>query len=250
MPPYMQSSPGPNNGPANQNYPQQMPPPGPSYNQSKKGGIGLILTIVILILLLIGISYFAYTSYTKMLDYKNNVDPKINAAVEAAKKETEEKKDKEFIEKEKNPLRNYKSSDVLGLVNIDYPKTWSAYIVEDQSVSSNKPIEGFLHPSFVPGKDVGVAFALRMELTNRQYSDELKQYDGKVKQGTVKVQPYSAPKVPSVVGVKITGEIERGKQSTMVMLPIREKTLRIYTESPQFLGDLENIILPSLSFAP
>jgi hypothetical protein len=35
-----------------------------------------------------------------------------------------------------------------------------------------------------------------------------------------------------------------------VVIKVRDKTLKIYTESPQYLSDFNNIVLKSLSFAP
>ncbi|MFO0920297.1 MAG: hypothetical protein U0451_01345 [Candidatus Saccharimonadales bacterium] len=248
MPPNAPQMPGPPGGygPA-ANQPMQ---PITTSSYKPKRSWGWIIAVVLLSVALIGSLVFGFWAFGQMNDYKNNVEPKIEAAKELATKETETRKDKEFVDKEKKPYRTYKSSDILGSVGFEYPKTWSAYIVEDQNVNSNAPVDGFLHPSYVPGKDTGTAFALRLELKSQQYTELLNQFNGKATQGKVKIQPYSPPKVPSIVGVKITGEIDRGKQSTMVLLPLREKTLQISTESPQFLGDFENIILPSLTFAP
>jgi len=36
----------------------------------------------------------------------------------------------------------------------------------------------------------------------------------------------------------------------MILLPLRDKTLKISTESQQFVGDFDNIILANLKFVP
>ena len=40
------------------------------------------------------------------------------------------------------------------------------------------------------------------------------------------------------------------KQGTMIILPVRDKTLKIWTEGNEFVGDLDKIILANLSFVP
>lgn len=243
---------------------QQMPPqnnyggygpgqpmqPNPAFQQPKKSNKVLIIVVVVFSILLIGALSFAFWSFSEMNKYKNDTQAIVDKEVEIAKQNTATEKDKEFVEREKNPYKSYKSSDVVGSVGFQYPKTWAAYIQEDKNANSGTPIDGFVHPDYVPGKDSGTAFALRVKVENRPYNEMLGQYDGKVKQGVVKIQPYSPSKVPSVLGVKIEGEINRGQQNTLVMLPIRDKTLLISTESPQYVNDFSNVILSSLTFSP
>jgi hypothetical protein len=250
MPPNNQQMPQPGQY-GSYGTPNQPPMPVPQGGYpSKKSSKTPYIVIGLLVFLLIAALSFGVWAYSEMSKYKNESDKIVAKEVELAKQETSTQKDKEFLEKEKNPYKDYKSSDTLGAVSFNYPKTWSAYIVEDQKADSGTPIDGFLHPDFVPGKDSGTAYGLRVQELNRSYSELLNNYSSKVKTGRVKIQPYTAPKVPSVLGVKITGEIEEGLQSTMVILPLRDKALQIWTESPQYTGDFDNIIMSSLTFSP
>jgi hypothetical protein len=71
-----------------------------------------------------------------------------------------------------------------------------------------------------------------------------------VQGGLAKVSPYKLPKVPGVVGSKITGAIESEKKGTLIILPLRANALEIWTESDKYLNDFNKYILPNLSFSP
>src|SRR5262249_10256258 len=152
------------------------------------------------VIFFLGAAGFGMWAYMSRQDYKDNSDKKVDAAVTIAKQQTASDKDKEFVEKEKYPLRHYVGPAPYGSVDIQYPKTWSAYVTES---SSGTPIVGYFHPSFVPSTQAGTSstsFALRLEVTNTSYDQVLKSFDANVKSGKVKVTPYKAPKVSSVLG--------------------------------------------------
>ncbi len=228
----------------------QQPLQGPLMSPPKRKNNTLLVALVVASVFFIISLIFAIWSFMGMQKYKNNSDEIVAVEVEKTKQETATQKDNEFLEKEKTPYRNYTSSDVLASIKFDYPKTWSAFIEEDKNTNSGTPLNGYLHPNFVPAVDSGTDFALRIEVISRPYSDSLKELESKVKQGKIKIAPYSLAKVPTVLGVRASGEINKGQNDTMVMLPIRDKTLKVYTESQQFVPDLDKIILASLTFVP
>lgn len=219
---------------------------------NQNGAMNILLIPLILVsLFFIGAASFAAWAYSSRQDFKYNSDKKAAAAVEVAKKQTSTEKDNEFLEKEKYPLRHYTGPAAYGSVDVQYPKTWSAYVTEAGNGST--PIVGYFHPSFVPSTAQGQSsnsFALRLEVANTSYDQTLKQFDGNVKAGKVKVSPYKAPKVPSVLGARIDGEVVNGKQGSMVLIPLRDKTLKIWTEANNFKGDFDNIIMANIVFVP
>lgn len=211
----------------------------------------LLIPLILLALFFIGAASFGAWAYMGRQDYKDNSDKKVAAAVEVAKKQTETAKDNEFVEKEKYPLRHYTGPSAYGSVDVQYPKTWSAYITE--SGNSASPIVGYFHPSFVPNTQSGPSsnsFALRLEVVNTAYDQTLRQFDGNIKQGKIKVTPYKAPKVQDVLGARLDGEIITGKQGSMVLIPLRDKTLKVWTEANNFKGDFDNIIMANIVFVP
>jgi cytoskeletal protein RodZ len=216
--------------------------------QNKHNVPWLWISLVLTVLLLLGAVGAGVWAYQSRQDYKLNTDKKVDAAVKVAEQKTATAKDKEFVEEEKKPLKSYKGPATYGSLDIMYPKTWSAFI--SQSNPSSPFVDGYLHPNFVPGLQSGTAFALRIQVTNQQYSNEIRQFENKIKNGKVTIKPYKAPKVPDVLGSRVDGEINAGQKDSMVLFPVRDKTLKIWTESDQFDGDLENIILANLSFVP
>lgn len=207
-----------------------------------------LMAFSLTLVLLFGSLGFGAWAFIGRQDYKNNVDIKIADAVASAQKETSDKKDKEFDEKEKEPYRDYVGPPAYGSIDIKYPKTWSAYV--DESSRSNTPVDGYFNPATVPGLQSNASYAIRVKVTNTKYADDVRTFESVTKAGKVKVTPYSAPKVAGVVGIRLDGEVQTGKQGSMIILPLRDKTMRIWTESSKFVGDLDKIVLPNLVFIP
>lgn len=208
----------------------------------------LVVPLVLMTIFFLGVSGFAFWAYGERADYKNNVDQKVEAAVEVAVERAKSDKDNEFAEREKQPVKPYTGPATFGTVAVQYPKTWSAHV--NESGKGSIPLNGYFHPNFVPGTESGIGYALRIEVVESAYSQELKKYDGQVKQGTVKVSPYFAPKVPATQGARVDGEIAQKKKGSMILLPLRDKTLKVWTEAESFTKDFNEIILPSLTFTP
>ena len=93
-------------------------------------------------------------------------------------------------------------------------------------------------------------FALRVQVLGQSYSSVLKQFQGASQTGKVTVRPYKLPKVPSVVGAYVTGQIGSNKTGSMVILPLRNTTVRIWTESDKYKKDFDSIILKNARFSP
>lgn len=213
---------------------------------------GLVIT-GLLITLLLSVSGFAIWAFISRQDYKNNSDAKSAVAVEEAKVAQKAELDLAYAEKDKSPYTSYVGKPEAGSLNIQYPRTWSAYI-EEQTSGSN-PVVGYFHPGFVPDKNGNTtSYAMRLEVVNTIYADVLRQYQNQAEQGTVTVAPYTFTKVPGQLGSIITGEILQGRQGlqgTMIIMPIRDKTLKIWTESNTAFGkDFRDGVLPNLTYVP
>lgn len=233
-----------------QQVPQQpMQYAGMPVGQPKKGLNLLLIPLIIAIIFLFSAVGFGIWAFAGMQDYKNNVQPKIDQAVEIAKQQTASEKDKEFVEKEKTPTRTYTAGQTAGNLVITYPKTWSAYV--DEADKGSTIINGYFHPGFVPTAGSGTDFALRVEVVSQSYDQVIKQFESKAKNGKVKISAYKAAKMPQgQVGVRVDGEINTGQQDSMVVFPLRDKTIKVSTESQTFLGDFNNIVLANLTFVP
>jgi hypothetical protein len=222
--------------------------------QNQTGSTSVVLAILFGVLFLAAAGFGGW-AFMGRQDYKDNSDQKSATAVEAAKKSQAAELQKKFDEDYKNPNKTYQGPVSFGSVKFNYPKTWSAYVDEN---SGSTPINGYFYPDKVPSIQSGAAYALRVELLSSTYSQVLQQYNSQIKQGLLKVSAYVPPKMNGVSnvqpGTRLDGIVSRSAAGnhtgSMVILQVRDKTLRIYTEVPNFLNDYNNIVLPTLTYAP
>jgi len=209
----------------------------------------LLLSLIAVVLLLVGAMVFGFWAYGQSQDYKNNVDAKVAVAVESARQAESAAKEKEFAERIKNPYKTYVGPSEYGTITLKYPRTWSAYVSDR---SDNDPfVDGYFAPNSVPDvQDENSKFALRLQVVQEPYNEVLDELKSQGDEGTNKVQPYKLPKVPSVVGSRVTGAVEDDKKGVMVLLPMRDKTLKVWTTADQYANDFNKIILPNLKFSP
>lgn len=215
-------------------------------NRDQRGSLVLPLILVSVVLLFaLGFGFWAFTG---MQDYKNNSDAKSAEAAQAAVEQNTLELEAEFAEESKSPNKKYSGPSAYGSLTITYPKTWSAYV--DEAGKSSSPLNGYMHPDFVPvTTSTDINYALRFEVVNSSYDQELNKFSSQVKLGSVSLSAFRAPKVPGVLGSKITGEIGPQKQGAMVVFPLRDKTIKVWTEGNQFIADF-NKIVENLTFVP
>lgn len=211
----------------------------------------LLVPVIVLAILFIGAGSFAVWAFSSREDYKNNSDAKAAAAVTANKTVVQAQDAKQYAEAAKNPLKSYVGPEAYGSVKIMYPKTWSAYI---DTTDSSTPLDAYFHNDYVPStEDRTATYNLRVSVVTQAYSQVVNQYASKLKEGGITATPYSLPKVPSVTGTRLSGSVfdsNSGTSGDIILLPMRDKTLEIWTESPSYLADFNTYILPNLSFAP
>lgn len=216
----------------------------------QRGAINvLLLPLIFVSILFLAAAGFGTWAFTSREDYKNKSDQKVSAAVAEAIEATEQVEEAKYAEKSKEPYDTYIGPAAFGNITVNYPKTWSAYVIESEA--SSGPLNAYFNPKFVPNTgDRDNTFALRVELVQQSYDKVINTFSNNVKTGKVVMEPYKLAKVPSVVGSRIEGQITTTKQGSMVVLPLRNMTLKIWTESNDFKADLDKHILPNLSFVP
>jgi hypothetical protein len=220
----------------------------------QKGSTAVALDVVFGILFVAAAAFGAW-AFMGRQDYKNNTDQKIAVAVSAAQKVQAAQLQKQFAEDYKKPYRPYQGSPTYGSVSFVYPKTWSAYVDE---TSTSEPINGYFYPDKVPGVQSGTAYALRVELLNNTYAQVIQQFNALVKQGKVRATAYVPPSMsgkPNLhPGTRFDGAISRTQngeqQGSAVVIQVRDRTLKISTQSPNFMADYNNAVLANLTFVP
>lgn len=210
-----------------------------------------IIIIALLIILLISAGGFAYWAFTERQKYKNDTDKIVAVAVTKAEKDTTEKNNKKFAEELKNPLTNYTGPSSYGSISVDYPKTWSAYVKE--AASGTSVFDAYFHPEFVP--DITAtkekpAVALHIQVVGQGYDKVVASRESDVKNGKLSAEPFALEQNPEDVGTIFRGQLDSDLQGTQIILPLRDKTIIITTETDDYLEDIEKYILPNLTFVP
>lgn len=214
-------------------------------NKNQRGEINpLVLVIVVLVLVVLGLGGFGIWSYVNYTDQKNHVDIKIAAAVSDAKKAQTDSDAVNFAEQAKLPTRAFAGPDDLGHPQFNYPKTWSVY-VGNNNADGQGNFEAYFQPDFVPPLTSGAPFALRLSISNSAYDQTLLTYDDAIKQASLKSSPIT---IDGVTGIRLDGNFSATTKGSMVIVKIRDKTLRVFTESQVFRPDFDNYILKSLRF--
>lgn len=228
--------------------------------KSEAGGVGVNVALIICVVLLIAAAVFGYWAYNQRQLYKNKTDQIVAEHVQQAKQQQAADLQKVFDEKYKQPLKTYKGPSDYGSLRIKYPKTWSGYV--EQTSDGEVVLDGYFAPGVVPttqandsGSGQSSKFSLRFSVVNQQYSDVMRQYEPYVQQGQSSVKPYHLPKVKSIIGSMVTGQMVTlsdytNSNGVMVVLPLRAYTLEIWVTSPQYKKDFSKYILPNFSFSP
>ena len=201
----------------------------------------LTIPLVLAVIVLLVSSAMAVVFYTKFVEQRDNNQPIIDAAVASAEETQKEKLENDFTEREKVPTKNYTGPAELGSVKLSFPKTWSSYV----NTKKAGGMDYYGHPNYVPSDDVN--YALRMSVVDRPFASEIKSYDAQVKKGDLKA---AAIRVSGTTGTRLDGFLRKDQEGSMVIFPLRDKTLRVWTESKEFADDFNNIVLKALTFVP
>jgi hypothetical protein len=222
---------------------------------------GAVSFVVVFILSLVIVASIAFSgwAYSSREDYKNNVDSKISAAVQVEKQQESTVKDQQFAQEEKSPLTTYTGPQTYGSIVMQYPKTYSAYLA-NAGDDNNAVIDAYFDPQIVPapgggsGNGQASIYALRMQVLNQSYASTVASFTGSDNTTTPPTSvAYSLPKLPSVVGVMLTGNLGvdgQQIQTEMVVLPLRTQTILLWTEGPTYVSDFNNYVLPNFDFSP
>jgi len=207
---------------------------------NQKGVINpLVIPLVLSVIAVIGLGVMSFIYYGNYIDQRDNVDKKVASAVEEAEFNQKKKLEAEFIQREKIPNDSYTTPSIYGSVKLTYPKTWSSFVTD-----SGSTLDYYAHPAYVPAK--GVNYALRMNIASKDFASEVKSLEQKVKRGDLKAVSIT---VAGVTGTRLDGILKKDQVGTIVLFPLRDKTLRIWTENPDYAADFENV-LKLLSFSP
>ncbi len=199
--------------------------------------IPVVMAIVfgVLVVCLSVLSAWLFIQYDEK---KTNVDGKVAAAVAEAKREQSQTDQDNFLEKEKEPNRQFVGPDDYGRLTFSYPKKWSVYVASDAAKGGE--FKAYLNPREVPPV-VGAEqrFGLRVVIQNQDYDQVNALYKSRITTGDLK---SSVVTVNGVTGTRYDGALSTNIRGAVVLFKVRDKTVSIFTDANTFKKDFENII--------
>jgi len=199
-----------------------------------------MVMLAVLVLVLGFTTFKYYNDYTKQ---KTEVEAITAAAVESATSRLRDELNAQHEIELKSPYEVYAASAEFNTIAVTYPRSWSSYVIAKPG--GNLQLDGYFHPGTVPDVRGDDNKALRFTLERVNYADEVEDYQRDVEKGEVKA---AAITVNGAKGVRLTGAIEKDINGILVILPIRDKTLKIWTQSQAYADDFNDIIIAKLDF--
>ncbi len=198
---------------------------------------GSLIAIIVLSIFFVGAGSAAIWAYMNYTEQKTNVDGKVNLAVAEARKEQSDIDLAKFIERDKEPNRQFVGPDDYGRLSFDYPKTWSVYLAKD--VTEGGDYMAYLNPVIVPTISERQQFGLRVVIQQKDYDNVIKSYDSLVKKGDLRTSTFSAN---GNTGIRVDGSFSKDIRGSAVIFKVRDKTVTLRTDADTFKPDFENIV--------
>lgn len=235
--PYQMPGQQPQVGMPQAGYGQIQPQTPPTkHRSSNPAKMWLILSFVFIFTTFIGggVSIWAYINY---MDQKNNVDSKIDVAVAEAVKVQADEDAAAFLEKEKQPNRQFVGPDDYGRLSFDYPKTWSVYVEND--ASDGDDYEAYFNPGEVPTVANDQQFALRVTIENTPYDEVVEDYADLIKKNQLTSSSFKAGEQS---GTRLDGAFSKDIRGMAVIFKIRDKTVTLRSDADTFKKDFDALI--------
>lgn len=220
-----------------QYYPQQ-PQLQPSYKPPKNSK-GLVVGLGLSAALFLGLFVWQFVQASQI---RSNAQAEQDRAVAAANEELQEKLQAEFKTTLESDTSNFVGPDVLGRVTFTYPKTWSVFV--ETKGTNSIPLDVTMHPNAIT--DTTPAFALRVQVIEEAYAEQVAEYNRSVEKGELTAKPVTYSEQN---GIRFDGLLEDDVQGSVVLLPLRDKTLLLQTESNNY-QQVFTAILTSLNYVP
>src|SRR3989344_6030028 len=206
--------------------PAQPEPSREELKPQRHSSLPFILAIVATIIA-IGLGVLAIYYVLQYNKEKTTVESQKAKAAEVARSEQKTQDETAFAKEEKFPYSTYEVPAVLGAIKVEYPKTWSVFAIQDESAATQ--LDVFMSPQVVLAeKNNTEPYAFRMKLEQKLYTESIKKYQSLAQKGQVTAE---AVVVSGISGTRFNGQIDTGRTGSIILLPIRDKTLSLWTEA-------------------
>lgn len=205
----------------------------------KPGAVnGWMITALVGIVLFLLASVAAVWLFLAYNEQKTDVDGKMKVAVAEAKKEQASEDRKQYLEESKNPRLEFVGPADYGRVSFMYPRNWSVYV--DKDGVDRGDYKAYLHPAVVPpASSKDSRFALRVEILNQDFDAVLRQYESLLKKGDL---TSSTPEFNGNASTRIDGAFSKELRGSVVLMKVRDKTIRFSTDADSFKPDFQSIL--------
>ena len=185
-------------------------------------------------------------AYLEKNHYENDTAAIVAEAVNEAKDEQRSEDKANFEIEYQKPYTKFLAPRDFGAVEFEYPKTWAAY--NNRYDKSSYSV--YFYPTLVPTINNKTSYALRLDISTRGYDETLKTFESQVTNGALNATPIKTAK-DKYEGMRFDGEVSNDiVNGSVVVFKVRDKTLTLQTDSPDFATQFDEVILPSLTFLP
>ena len=196
--------------------------------------IGAIASLV-LFLIAGALAIWVYVMY---IQEKSDVDGQIQLAETKARSDQSEIERKKYAEEAKNPRIEFVGPSEYGRVSFMYPKAWSVYV--DKDGSDRGDYKAYFHPGTVPSvSNKASRFAFRVEVLNSDFDKVLSQYSSLLKKGDL---VSSSVEFNGDSATRIDGAFSDDLRGSVVLMKVRDKTIRFSTDADTFKPDFETVL--------
>lgn len=222
--------------------PGQAPPPIPGGNPAQTTGQKLekqkkllIASLVVIGILFILVIVFGVRAFIN----SGTLDKYFAAGKEKGKQEQLDADREKIKDISENPYRVYKAPDWAGAFELSFPKNWNISVTPS---SNNDELAGLSNPDFVDMKLD--KYAMRFNIQKVKFAETQKKYDKIVQDSKGKVKSEEIV-VSDIHGFRYTGRINKkdDKDKTIVILPVRDKSLTLLTDNNEvYLADFNKVL--------
>lgn len=203
----------------------------------KRRGITEIIILVITALVAVVFIGLYIHKYIQWNEVSTDVNSQIEQAVAVAIAENTTKMEEEFIEREKNPYRDFMGPEDYGSLSFQYPRTWSVYIASD--AVNGGDFAAYLNPTQVEPVSLDSINALRVTIRNSPFDTVARTYENYVTNGKLS---FSTRNVGGVLANLYTGTLPNNLQGAVVIFKLRDKTVVLQTDAEIFLQEFYTLL--------
>ena len=213
---------------------------------AQRGAANILLVtaafMTITTLALGGTSIYFISEYNQA---KTTVDQQKAEAAATARDEQKQADEADFVQRQKEPYRSYSAPLVFGALTIAYPRNWNLYA--EERAEAGQQLNLFWNPDLVQSEDTyDGTYSLRTLLERTVYTAAIAKRQSAVEKGELTAEPIT---VSGINGTRYRGRVAENHTGILVILPIRDKTLSLWTESTDYANDF-NTIIERLAVSP